>query len=208
MQDRTRLASEPVAEIIRACLATSGLTADVLDARPSLPAPKPPPATLEQAAAAIGLPALNLLADPRWAWMATVTADVWKTTPFITLILLAGLQTIPADLFEAFRLEGGRPMQALREITLPLLVPYILLSLLFRLAQAFGVFDLIQVLTGGGPAGSTESLALYAYLNAMRFLDFGYSATVMLAGFLLLTALILAGTLLLRSFGLLRSLDR
>ena len=138
---------------------------------------------LEQLAKALGLPALNLLADPSWAWMATVTADVWKTTPFITLILLAGLQTIPADLFEAFRLEGGRPMQALRDITLPLLVPYILLSLLFRLAQAFGGFDLIQVLTGGGPAGSTESLALYAYLNAMRFLDFGYSATVMLEAF-------------------------
>tara|TARA_B100001939_G_C16928417_1_gene612845 strand:+ start:1100 stop:1966 length:867 start_codon:yes stop_codon:yes gene_type:complete len=154
---------------------------------------------LEQAAAAMGLPALNLLADPRWAWMATVTADVWKTTPFITLILLAGLQTIPADLFEAFRLEGGRPMQALREITLPLLVPYILLSLLFRLAQAFGVFDLIQVLTGGGPAGSTESLALYAYLNAMRFLDFGYSATVMLGGFLLLTVLIVIVSLVLNA---------
>ena len=70
------------------------------------------------------------------------------------------------------------------------------------------MFDLVQVLAGGGPAGSTESIALYAYLNGMRFLDFGYSATVMLAGFLLLTALILAGTLLLRSFGLLSSLDR
>ena len=70
------------------------------------------------------------------------------------------------------------------------------------------MFDLVQVLTGGGPAGSTESIALYAYLNGMRFLDFGYSATVMLAGFLLLTALIHGGTLLLRSFGLLRSLDR
>ena len=135
-------------------------------------------------------------------------ADVWKTTPFITLILLAGLQSIPDDLYSAFRLEGGTPLQALRRVTLPLLLPYILLSLLFRLAQAFGVFDLVQVLTGGGPAGSTESIALYAYLNGMRFLDFGYSATVMLAGFLLLTALILAGTLLLRSFGLLRSLDR
>ena len=154
---------------------------------------------LEQLAKALGLPALNLLADPSWAWIATVTADVWKTTPVITLMLLAGLQTIPADLFEAFRLEGGRPVQALRDITLPLLVPYILLSLLFRLAQAFGVFDLIQVLTGGGPAGSTESLALYAYLNAMRFLDFGYSATVMLGGFLLLTLLIVLAGLLLRA---------
>jgi multiple sugar transport system permease protein len=86
-------------------------------------------------------------------------------------------------------------------------MPYILLSLLFRMAQAFGVFDLIQVLTGGGPAGSTESLALYAYLNGMRFLDFGYSATVMVGGFLLLTALILLGALLLRMTGALRAMQ-
>ena len=159
---------------------------------------------LEQLAAALGMPSLNLLADPNFAWMATVAADVWKTTPFITLILLAGLQTIPADLYEAFRLEGGKPWQSLRSITLPLLTPYILLSLLFRLAQAFGVFDLIQVLTGGGPASSTESLALYAYLNAMRFLDFGYSATVMLGGFLMLTVIIVLAAIALRSIGVLR----
>ena len=162
---------------------------------------------LEAVAGSLGLGPLNLMASPQWTWLATVVADVWKTTPFITLILLAGLQTIPADLFEAFRLEGGRSMQALREITLPLLLPYILLSLLFRLAQAFGVFDLIQVLTGGGPAGSTESLALYAYLNAMRFLDFGYSATVMLGGFLLLSLSILLGALALRLSGALRPLQ-
>ena len=162
---------------------------------------------LESVAGSLGLGPLNLMASPQWTWLATVVADVWKTTPFITLILLAGLQTIPADLFEAFRLEGGRSMQALRDITLPLLLPYILLSLLFRLAQAFGVFDLIQVLTGGGPAGSTESLALYAYLNAMRFLDFGYSATVMLGGFLLLSLSILLGALALRLSGALRPLQ-
>jgi multiple sugar transport system permease protein len=162
---------------------------------------------LESVAGSLGLGPLNLMASPQWTWLATVVADVWKTTPFITLILLAGLQTIPADLFEAFRLEGGRSMQALRDITLPLLLPYILLSLLFRLAQAFGVFDLIQVLTGGGPAGSTESLALYAYLNAMRFLDFGYSATVMLGGFMLLSLSILVGALALRLSGALRPLQ-
>jgi multiple sugar transport system permease protein len=117
-----------------------------------------------------------------------VIADVWKTTPFVALLLLAGLQMIPTDLYEAFALEGGSPRQALRRITLPLLRPYIFIVLLFRLAQALGVFDLIAVLTGGGPASSTESLALYAYLNAMRFLDFGYSATVMLGMFGLLLA--------------------
>ena len=118
--------------------------------------------------------------------MAAVWADTWKTTPFVALLLLAGLQTIPADLYEAAALEGASAWQSLRRITLPLLTPYLLIAVLFRLAQALGVFDLIQVLTGGGPAGSTESLALYAYLNAMRFLDFGYSATVMLGSFAVL----------------------
>tara|TARA_B100001057_G_scaffold241312_1_gene241635 strand:+ start:1230 stop:2096 length:867 start_codon:yes stop_codon:yes gene_type:complete len=162
---------------------------------------------IEQLAGSLGAGPLNLLSAPSLTWLVTVLADVWKTTPFIALILLAGLQTIPDDLYGAFRLEGGTSVQALRRITLPLLTPYILLSLLFRLAQAFGVFDLIQVLTGGGPAGSTESLALYAYLNAMRFLDFGYSATVMLGGFVLLMALIGLGGLILRLSGLIRPLQ-
>ena len=135
---------------------------------------------------AVGLPTLPMLSDPDLTWLATVWADTWKTTPFVALLLLAGLQTIPSDLHEAASLEGASRWQRLRHITLPLLAPYLWIAVLFRLAQAVGVFDLIQVLSGGGPAGSTESLALYAYLNAMRFLDFGYSATVMLGSFLLL----------------------
>ena len=144
---------------------------------------------LNQIANLFGQADLNILANPSITWMATVVGDLWKTTPFAALILLAGLQTIPADLYEALRLEGAEPTTCFRRITLPLLMPYIGLALLFRLAQAFGVFDLIQVMTGGGPASSTESLALYAYLNAMRFLDFGYSATIMIGSFLLLLIL-------------------
>lgn len=136
-----------------------------------------------------GIGSLNILGDPTFAWMSTVWADVWKTTPFAALILLAGLQTIPIDLYEAVRLEGGNTFICLRRITLPLLRPYILLALLFRLAQAFGVFDLIQVLTAGGPASSTESIALYAYWNALRFLDFGYSSTIIIASFILISLL-------------------
>ena len=142
---------------------------------------------IDQFTRMIGLRSLNILGDPSFTWMATVWADVWKTTPFAALILLAGLQTIPVDLYEAVRLEGGNALICLRRITLPLLRPYILLALLFRLAQAFGVFDLIQVLTGGGPASSTESVALYAYWNALRFLDFGYSATIIMASFILIS---------------------
>jgi multiple sugar transport system permease protein len=143
----------------------------------------------------LGLGPIPFLSNPAVTWMAAVWADTWKTTPFVALLLLAGLQTIPSDLYEAAALEGAGPWQSLRRITLPLLTPYLLIALLFRLAQALGVFDLIQVLTGGGPAGSTESLALYAYLNAMRFLDFGYSTTVMLGSFavLLLVAAAAAG---------------
>jgi multiple sugar transport system permease protein len=137
----------------------------------------------------LGLGAIPFLSNPAITWMAAVGADTWKTTPFVALLLLAGLQTIPADLYEAAALEGATPWQTLRRITLPLLTPYVLIALLFRLAQALGVFDLIQVLTGGGPAGSTESLALYAYLNAMRFLDFGYSATLLLGSFAILLLL-------------------
>jgi multiple sugar transport system permease protein len=148
--------------------------------------------------AALGLPAIPFLSNPAITWMATVGADTWKTTPFVALLLLAGLQTIPIDLYEAAALEGATPWQTLRHITLPLLTPYLLIALLFRLAQALGVFDLIQVLTGGGPAGSTESLALYSYLNAMRFLDFGYSATLLLGSFAILLILCGAGALLWR----------
>ncbi|MCT0217712.1 sugar ABC transporter permease [Synechococcus sp. CS-1329] len=148
----------------------------------------------------LGQPALPFLSSPASTWLVVVLADVWKTTPFVALLLLAGLQSIPTDLYEAFALEGGTPAQALRRITLPLLLPYAFLAVLFRLAQALGVFDLVQILTGGGPAGSTETLALYSYLSAMRFLDFGYSATVMLGMFVLLlglTAVLLLGRRLL-----------
>lgn len=149
----------------------------------------------------VGLPSVGFLSTPSLTWFSTVVADVWKTTPFVALLLLAGLQSIPRDLEEALLLEGAGGWQVLRRLTLPLLTPYLTLALLFRLAQALGVFDLIQVLTQGGPAGSTESLALYAYLNAMRFLDFGYSATLMLATFLLLLALCLLGVAVGRCLG-------
>ncbi len=145
-----------------------------------------PHGPIEQIISLLGFESINILSNPNIAWIATVIGDVWKTTPFIALILLAGLQSIPNDLYEAFRLEGGSSRQALFNITIPLLKQYLLIGILFRTAQAFGVFDLIQIMTGGGPASSTESLALYAYLNAMRFLDFGYSATIMLGSFILL----------------------
>jgi multiple sugar transport system permease protein len=129
---------------------------------------------------------ISWLGEPTLAMMALIIADVWKTTPFISIILLAGLQSIPQDLYEAHSMDGANPWQSFCQITLPLLMPQILIALLFRFAQAFGIFDLVQVMTGGGPAGATETVSIYIYSTVMRYLDFGYGAALVVVTFLLL----------------------
>ncbi|MBV9387736.1 MAG: sugar ABC transporter permease [Chroococcidiopsidaceae cyanobacterium CP_BM_ER_R8_30] len=131
---------------------------------------------------------INWLGEPSLAMMAAIAAEVWKTTPFISILLLAGLQSIPVELYEAHALDGANPWQSFWRITLPLLMPQILIALLFRFAQAFGVFDLVLVMTGGGPAGATETVSLYIYAMVMRYLDFGYGAALIVVTFLLLVA--------------------
>lgn len=134
---------------------------------------------------------INWLGSPFTANLALIVADVWKTTPFISILLLAGLQSIPGDLYEAHALEGATPWQSFYRITLPLLMPQIIIAMLFRFAQAFGIFDLMAVMTGGGPGGSTEVVSLYIYATAMRYLDFGYSAAMVVVTFLLLIIAVL-----------------
>jgi len=135
---------------------------------------------------------VNWLGDPRWALHAAILADVWKTTPFVVLLLLAGLQVIPEDLYRAARIDGAGSWQLFRHITLPLLLPVILLALLFRTMDAARVFDLIFVLTGGGPANQTETLVVYAYKLLYRTLQFGYGSAVAVATFLFVLTLSLA----------------
>jgi len=129
---------------------------------------------------------VNWLGDPAWAMAAMMMADVWKTTSFVAILLLAGLQTIPQDLYEAHALDGATPWQSFRHITLPLILPQLLIALLFRFAQAFGLFDLVQVMTGGGPGGATETVSLYIYATVMRYLDFGYGSALVVVTFLVL----------------------
>jgi multiple sugar transport system permease protein len=143
---------------------------------------------------------INWLGEPTLAMMAVIFADIWKTTPFISILLLAGLQSISPDLYEAHAIDGATPWQSFRQITLPLLLPQILIALLFRFAQAFGVFDLIQVMTGGGPGGATEVVSLYIYSTVMRYLDFGYGAALVVVTFLLLVAVVAIASLLLNKF--------
>jgi multiple sugar transport system permease protein len=129
------------------------------------------------------------LSEPVSAMVALVIADVWKTAPFVALIVLAGLQGIPVGLLEAARLDGLSAAQRFRRVVLPLLVPSLLVALLFRAAQAYGAFDIVYVMTGGGPGGSTETVSLYAFQNTFRYLDPVYGAAVAVAGFLLALAL-------------------
>jgi multiple sugar transport system permease protein len=131
------------------------------------------------------------LGNPFWAMVSAVVADIWKTTPFIAIILLAGLQSIPDDLYEAASLDGAGPGRRFILITLPLLRPYIGLALLFRFIQAYGVFDLIWVLTGGGPGGATQVISLYIYDTVFRYLRLGYGSALTLIGFLILFILLI-----------------
>jgi len=112
------------------------------------------------------------------AWVPVILADVWKTTPFVALLLLAGLQNIDLTLYEAAAVDGANGWWQLRHITLPLLKPTILVTLIFRTLDGFRVFDLIYVLTGGGPGTSTEPVALYTFNALLQNLRFGYGSAL------------------------------
>jgi multiple sugar transport system permease protein len=127
--------------------------------------------------------ATDLLQSPGWAMTATIIADVWKTTPYMALLLLAGLQNIPKGLYEAASIDGANKIQQFFRVTLPLLKPAILVALLFRTLDAFRVFDLIFVLTSGGPGGATETLSVYAYKLMFGQTNFGYGSVVVMLMF-------------------------
>ncbi|RKG50236.1 sugar ABC transporter permease [Corallococcus sp. AB011P] len=127
---------------------------------------------------------INWLGAPGYALHAAILVDVWKTTPFVALLVLAGLQGIPEDLYKAARVDGASGWRQFRSITIPLLKPALLLAVLFRSLDAFRVFDAIYVLTEGGPANTTETLSIYAYKTLMRSGDFGYGSTLSVATFL------------------------
>jgi ABC-type sugar transport system permease subunit len=112
------------------------------------------------------------------SWVAILVADAWKNVPFMAIILLAGLQVIPTEVYEAARIDGASAWQAFRRMTLPLLKPALAVALIFRTLQAFLVFDVIYIMTGGGPGVSTQTLA---FLNWQTFLigtDFGYGGAI------------------------------
>jgi multiple sugar transport system permease protein len=127
---------------------------------------------------------VNWLGSEIGAFMAVVAADVWKTTPFAAIILLAGLAAISQDLYNQARIDRAGFMTRFFKITLPLLKPVLVVTLLFRTIDALRVFDIIFVLTGGGPGGATESVSIFAY-KYFTAGDFGYGSASSVVLFLL-----------------------
>ena len=127
---------------------------------------------------AVGLGSPNILGQSTSAIIGLMIADIWKTTPFVAILVLAGLVMLPGDVYEAAEVDGSSGWSTFWRITVPLLRPTLALAVLFRVLQAFGLFDLPYVLTNGGPGTATTSLAILGYNAIFKNLSFGPGAAV------------------------------
>jgi len=118
------------------------------------------------------------LANPQVALWAVMGTDLWQWTPFMMVIVLAGLQSIPLELIEAAEVDGATGRQVFWRITLPLLIPVIRIGVLIRLMDTFKLFDIVYQLTAGGPGDVTETIAYYTYLQGFKFFSLGYTAAM------------------------------
>ena len=140
---------------------------------------------------------LNPLADPRAALFSVVIADVWSRTPFMFLIFLAALQSIPRDYYEAARMDGANPFHEFFFVTLPLLKGALFVAILFRLVDAINTFELIFVMTRGGPGRATQILSIFGWRTAFQELDFGQAAAL---GVIMLVVCLTGALLMFRRF--------
>ncbi|WLR95535.1 carbohydrate ABC transporter permease [Shinella zoogloeoides] len=143
----------------------------------------------------VGIPQQGWFGDPDLALATVVFVDIWNETSLMLIMLYAGLKSLPQDPVEAARIDGANAFQILRHVTLPMLKPVILVTLLIRMITALKSYDLIYMLTQGGPGKVTETISFYAYRLGFRFLDIGQAAAV---SFILLAAVIVLTVLLLR----------
>jgi multiple sugar transport system permease protein/N,N'-diacetylchitobiose transport system permease protein len=118
------------------------------------------------------------LGTPFSALNMLVIADVWKTTPLVAFFLLSGLQSIAPDIYESARVDGAGPVRSFWSLTLPLLLPSVSIVLILRTIDAFKVFDLVYVLTGGGPANGTQTIAFFTYAQAFSNQRFGFGSAL------------------------------
>ncbi|GMQ56883.1 sugar ABC transporter permease [Vallitalea sediminicola] len=125
------------------------------------------------------------LIEKNTAIIAVIIADVWKTTPYMSLLILSGLQTVPESLYEAASLDGANKIQRFFRITLPIIKPVVVVAILFRVLATFRIYDLVVALTSGGPANGTQSLSLYTIKTYFNFGNLGYGATLAVVTFII-----------------------
>ena len=138
------------------------------------------------------------LSNPATAMWMVVIADAWKMTPLVAILVLAALQGISRDQLEAARVDGAGSLSTFRYVVLPLLTPTLLIVIVLRTMEAFKVFDIIWIMTNGGPANETQTIAIYAYQTAYRGYDFGRGAAL---GYLIALAIMILAALYLRLLG-------
>jgi ABC-type sugar transport system permease subunit len=134
----------------------------------------------------VGIELPNFFADPAWALPAIIFIDLWHTLGFTFIIMLAGLQTVPAELIEAARTDGASSWQIFWNVTLPLMSPTMFFATIITFIGAFQIFDPIQIITKGGPQDSTMTIIMYLYEKGFQAFDMGYAAAVALLVFVII----------------------
>jgi multiple sugar transport system permease protein len=146
----------------------------------------------------IGFAPVEWLSNPSVAMYSVIVVDVWNTTSFVALLLLAGLQSLPEEPFEAAKMDGASPVQTFYYLTLPLLRQTILVALLWRLIDTFRIFDVIYLLTAGGPARATETVSIYIYRYGFQSFNLGFASA---ASYLMILIMLVIAGILARSIG-------
>ena len=143
---------------------------------------------INQILAKIGIQGKNWLADPQIALWSVIIVEIWQWTPFIFLILLAGLESLPRECYEGAKIDGASSWQAFVYFTIPLMSPIIIVALFFRTLECFKAFDKIWILTGGGPSDVTEIISIYIYRVSFRHNLLGYGAflALIMVGFIVI----------------------
>jgi ABC-type sugar transport system permease subunit len=147
----------------------------------------------------LGADSIRFLSSPQWAIPSIAMISVWKSFGYTAIIIFAGLETIPATIYEAGRIDGASEVQMFRRLTLPLLRPILALVVVLNLIGAFQVFDIVQVATKGGPANATNVLQMYIYSKAFGQFQFGYASAMSLSLFALLIVITFMQMRLLRA---------
>ncbi len=159
---------------------------------------------LDSIAQMLGFEQIGWLSSPLMARISIILTDVWQWTPFMFIIILAGLQAVNPEYYDAARVDGANRLQLFRFVTWPMILPAVTIAIAFRFIDSLKIFDIIFMITWGGPSGATETLSLYIYRTAFRFGNIGYASTL---AFVMLILLSIVITIFLKVIGLSKRME-